>query len=174
MKRFMCFLFVLSLSFSVSGCGPSQDRNFDIEEYRQSVFDLCSSVEEYTIYYSSMAQSQSINWKAMETMGLPVTTEKLLEYAEEWISKEAGLSLSDLDDKYEEHSELYKQLITTETEGKEAEEIALLLRVFFEAYVDMRSAVMSPSGSRVEYVSKINSIASEFISARDSILIFLE
>lgn len=175
MRKFVALAMVLVMALWLVGCSEQPGTEpFDLDTYKESVSRCCSSVEESAVHYGNIAQYQNNYWKASENIGGTITTEKLLEASEEWFSNESGISFDNLNAQYEDLSTQYKKIVMTEVEGKEAEEIEELFRTFFTAYMDLRSLVMSPSGSRDTFVNQYNEHVATFTRAQNELLLFLK
>ena len=178
MKRLLTLALAILLTLGLGGCSVELDEEptkepFDLDAYKALAVAFCTTVEENAVDLGKIARRQNNYWEALDALGGFVTTEKILENSSEWFFEETGLSFSDLEAKYEEHSSLYRDIIMTEIEGKEAEEIESLIRIFFDAYTDLYTLVMSPSGSREDFVDRYNEIIESFRSAQNELAIFL-
>jgi hypothetical protein len=174
MKRLISLLIAVVILCGTTGCAAgSKGNSFDIDFYKKSVADLCASIEESAVHYGNIASYQNNLWKASENMGSIMTQERLVNSGFEWFFEETGISAEDLTATYDANASTYKDIIMQETEGEEAKEIEELLRNFFASYMDLRNLVISPSGSRNDFVGKYNDIINSLTSVKSELLIFL-
>ena len=125
MRKILSLLFALVLVFGLFGCSGSVDQEaaFDLEVYKSDVKSCVSSVSEAAVAFGNIAQYQNNYWANMNQMGSYPDSEKLVSAGFEWYEKETGVPFSDLTAQYESHSATYKDILLTEIDGKEAEEI---------------------------------------------------
>ena len=172
MKRFICMILALVLALGLMACGAEEA--FDLSAYKDAVSSCCAAVDENIINYGNIAQYQNNYWNNMEKFTGTVTEEKLLAASEEWFTENTSTSFADLDALYQEHTATYKEIILTEIEGQEAEEIDALFRSLFGAYTDLHNMVMSPSCSHSEFIQNYNEYIDAYTSAQSRLELFLE
>lgn len=145
---------------------------FDIDEYKRDIKNCCSEMKSSTIFLSGMAEYENNLWKSLVQFSGTVTSEKLFSSTCEWLETE-GWSKSVVEAQYSKISKSYKEIITTEIDGAESEEIKAVFNEYFDAYIKLYNLVFSPSGTREEFVNNCNDYISIIETSQSKLDILL-
>lgn len=184
MKKLYCALIafvVCSLLFS--GCGNTVNQKdfvsddptlnsepmFDLDEYKLLVSVCRTAINDASIYVANTGTYEYNYWKALGKL-----SDSMTDSAFEWLSENSDATRETVDADYELIRQQYKDIILTEIEGKEAEEIDAAFRSMYDAYSSMYSLVTSPSGSLSDFASSLNEYINAITSSDESLSLFLD
>ncbi len=174
MRRLLALLLVLSMGLSMAACGAAEETEetiapetteatteetvppFDIDEYKTAVWSCSSKMYENSIILYNLANYENTYWESLEKLSGTVTPEDLINSALEWLEKKGGGTESEITAQYEAIKHEYKEIVSTEISGTEAEEIKKIYDEYFDAYLSFYKLVFSPSGTIGDFVENIN------------------
>lgn len=160
MKKIIALLMCMALL--LAGCGggaQSEDSTsapFSIDSYKESVSDSVNSVYESAVLFGNIANYENNYWEAAEKLNSFVTPEKLFERAMEWLEEKTGDTAETVKAQYDENTEKYKAIVSTDIEGTEAEEIKETYKEYFDAYIALYNLINSPSVNKSDFVNNYN------------------
>lgn len=148
MRKILAMLCVLSLALSLAACGAAAEPTettvpFDIVAYKQSVSDSVKLISDSAIL---LHNAVSMECKYLDLLGKS-DPEGAFETAMKFLEQNSEYNEESLRAQYEDISGMFKETITEDIDGTEAQEIKEAYEKLFEAYVGLYNLAMSPTGS---------------------------
>ena len=188
MKKYF-FIIVSSLLCALlfSGCADSNSDQiteakekssepvFDLEEYKELVSACRAAINDAILPVAKVGQFEFTYWKAYNSIGgESAAPDSMVDSSFESLAEKADVTRDKVDADYNDIRQQYKDIILTEIEGREAEEIDAAFRSMYDAYSSMYNLVISPSGSLSDFGNNLLDYADALTNADESLSLFLE
>lgn len=172
-KALACLIIAMFALFSVACGGTAQ--GFDLEEYKAAVSECRDAINEAGIVVANVGSYEINYYNLLSSVSSDTPDfEALVESAFEWLTENTDASRETVDETYNSIRQQYKDIILTEIEGREAEEIDSAFRELYDAYESMYSLVTNPSGSASDFATNIEDYMNAMVSSDESISLFLD
>lgn len=137
----------------------STSSSFDADEYKTTIKNCVSELSQSVSILDDFINYEYNYWNALNNIGGTITAEKIVSHAEEWINENKGISPETIDEQFDSIAAIYREIVSTEIEGAEAEEIREVFKELYDAYIGMYNAAVSPSGDITSFNDKCNTYA---------------
>lgn len=133
---------------------------FDISEYKKIVSEYNDLVSNNMLALYNMGKYEYNYWDNLENLGGSPDFSELTSKAYEWIAEnsENEHTESSITSTHDEICSKYASIITTATEGPEAEEIETLVKDIYDSYTSIYKLITSPSGDINSFAESYNTI----------------
>lgn len=118
---------------------------FDLAAYKEAVDQFRRDVVDDVISVGNIATYELRYMQSSETVSGKADSESTLNAALKWIEEETGVVLADIEAADKQIRAEYAALITTEIEGKEAEELDAYVRAMYDGYSALYKAATTAS-----------------------------
>ncbi len=179
MRKIFFLLTALMLALTSTACSsPTNDggaQSFNLEDYKVAVSECRDAINEAGIVVANVGTYEVNYYSALSSIrGNTANPDGLAEEAFEWLTENADESRETVDEAYNSIRQQYKNIILTEIEGREAEEIDSAFRELYEAYNSMYLLVTNPSGSAYSFATEIQDCMDTMINSDENISLFLD
>lgn len=190
-KKNLFSLLAITMCISISGCAANDTSassnvanevtsqveedtssentvEFDLTEYKALVKEYKDSLYSETILICNMAKYERAYWEAIDKIsGSNTDFDSLLESSYDWLLENVDTSKEMLTTNYDDISNSYIEIITTEISGPEAEEIEEYVKSLYSSFDLLYKMTTEPSGDIDSFVSDYNDYASSINSDSD-------
>lgn len=124
---------------------PETTQPFDLAGYKKAVQASVDEIADGRAVMEYAAALEAAYLKSLLSVSATVNRDKLLEYAEEKLTSDAGVNFAIMAVHFDGISSDYKGIVLTEISGSEAQEIDQLYRGLYLAYSDLYRLATDPT-----------------------------
>ncbi len=189
MKKTFCIALMLVLVMGLTACGNNSEsqgnddnaavteaeEEFDLEEYEDQVKIFRDEANSTMLALYNMSNYESNYWNnLLNISGKAPSSDDLSERAFSWLEENSDYTQDSIEESDALIRDYYKDLILTDIEGKEAEELDAAVRDMYDAYTAMYTNVTAASGDLNSFKSATSSAVGSFNKADDTIKLLLD
>ena len=186
LTRFIVLITLLALLFS--SCSNSSNNTmpatspettapstaqFDITEYKQLVSACADQLSDGAIALSNVVKYEYNYWKSINNLGGTFKPDQAVTAAMAWIEENSDYTEDGIKDQHDSIALMYKEIISIDIEGTEAQIIFEHFDELFDAYIGLYNMGMSPSGSLTSFVADYNTYTNVVKSSKEKLDILL-
>lgn len=177
MKKSIALTLAVVLLLSLTSCGgntvepettvaptettvPETTQPFDLDSYKSMMATCINRMHKNSTLLSILALYEQSYWDSLEKVNGIVTAEKLFSKACEYLVENTDYDKTDVVSWHETILTHYKNIISTEISGAEAESIKEVFDEYFDAYLSLYSLAMEPSGELEDFIDSYESYSS--------------
>lgn len=171
MRRILTALLASLIAMSLLGCGGNQGNvnesipetaattaiQFDLDAYKESVSTCATEISNEVVVLNNVVKKEADYLKIYNDVSNgKANYEGAVETAMKWLEEKSDYSAESIEEQYNEIAKMYKDIVSEEITGAEAEELKEVFDELFTAYIELHSLALSPSGSLSAFIENCN------------------
>lgn len=182
-SRFILIIVLLSILLTACSNGSTDTPStstpettaaqFDLDEYKKLVSFCVDEISDGAIALSNVVKYEYNYWKSINKLNGTFKSDKAVSSAMEWLEENSDYTETGIKSQYDSIASMYKEIISINIEGAEAEKIFEHLDELYDAYIELYNMGTSPSGDIDTFASRYNEYTDIVKSSVDKLDILL-